>query len=65
MAQGLVLPSGVDSVVIAADPDEPGRKAARDAWFRWRGEGREVRIATPDGSGDFNDLLRMREATHG
>jgi hypothetical protein len=52
-------------VVIAADPDDTGRKAARDAWIRWCSEGREVQIATTDGSDDFNDLLRMREAAHG
>jgi putative DNA primase/helicase len=65
MAAGLVLPPEARRVVIAADPDDAGRKAARDAWIRWRAEGREVQIAMPDGSGDFNDLLRMREAAHG
>jgi phage/plasmid primase-like uncharacterized protein len=65
MAKGLVLPPDARRLIIAADPDEPGRKAARDAWFRLRAEGREVRIAMPDGPGDFNDLLRMREAAHG
>jgi hypothetical protein len=64
MANALVLPPIAHSVVIAADPDEPGRKAAGDAWSRWRAEGRLVRIATPNGSGDFNDLLRMQEAEH-
>ena len=65
LAKGLVLPPDAGRVVIAADPDEPGRVAARDAWIRWRAEGREVRIATPDGDGDFNDLLRTRETAHG
>jgi putative DNA primase/helicase len=65
MAKGLVLPPEARSVVIAADPDAAGRRAARDAWIRWRGEGREVRVALPDGAGDFNDLLRNREAAHG
>ena len=64
LAKGLVLPPGARRVVIAADPDKPGRDAARDAWLRWRAEGREVRIATPDGDGDFNDLLRAREVGH-
>jgi putative DNA primase/helicase len=59
LARSLVLPPEVRRVVIAADPDEEGRKAARAAWFRWRGEGREVRIAIPDREGaDFNDVLR-------
>ena len=61
LARGLVLPPEVLSVTIAADPDPPGVKAARDAARRWRCEGRKVRIATPDVPGcDFNDLL-MRE----
>ncbi len=57
MAKGLALPPEARRVVIAADPDAPGRIAARDAWLRWTTEGREVRIATPDGAGDFNDLI--------
>jgi phage/plasmid primase-like uncharacterized protein len=65
MAKGLVLPPEARRVVIAVDPDDAGRKAARDAWIRWRGEGRTVRVALPDGAGDFNDLLRKREAVHG
>ncbi len=53
-----MLPREVRKVVIAADPDRTGREAAREAWIRWRGEGREVRIAVPDQEGrDFNDLI--------
>ena len=58
LAKGLLLPPEARSVVIAADPDEAGRAAARDAWLRWKAEGRDVRIATPAGKDDFNDLLR-------
>jgi putative DNA primase/helicase len=65
VAKALVLPPEARRVVIAADPDDAGRKAARDAWIRWRAEGREVRVAVPDGAGDFNDLLRNREAARG
>ena len=67
MARGLVLPTEARRVVIAADPDEAGQCAARDAWLRWNEEGRSVRIATPDRPGDFNDLflLRAREAGNG
>ena len=55
---GLVLPEAVRSVVIAADSDVPGERAATDAAARWRAEGRRVRIARPDPErGDFNDLF--------
>jgi putative DNA primase/helicase len=64
LGKGLVLPPEARRVMIAMDPGEPGRDAARDAWFRWRSEGRHVRIAVPDGPGDFNDLLTAREAGH-
>ncbi len=65
LAKGLILPREVRRVVIASDPDTEGRKAARAAWFRWRGEGREVRIALPERDGcDFNDLLIARETAH-
>jgi phage/plasmid primase-like uncharacterized protein len=64
MANGLVLPPAAQSVVIAADPDDAGRTAAGQAWHRWRAEGRQVRIATPDSSGDFNDLLIARRVSH-
>ena len=63
LGAGLVLPREVRRVRIAADPGEPGRKAARDAWFRWKAEGRDVTIATPTGDGDFNDVL-CREVSH-
>ncbi len=63
MAKGLLLPPEAQRVVIAADPDQPGRIAARDAWLRWTAEGRSVRIAMPNDTGDFNDLLRG-EARH-
>ena len=63
LAAGVLLPPEVRRVVIAADPDAAGRNAARDAWTRWTAEGREVRIALPDGAGDFNDLIRG-EAQH-
>ncbi len=64
LADGLVLPPEVRSVVIAADPDSAGQKAAGEAWHRWRAQGRLVRLATPDGVGDFNDVLRARETAH-
>jgi putative DNA primase/helicase len=64
--KALVLPPEVRKVVIACDNDRSGRQAATAAWFRWRAEGREVEIATPDKEGsDFNDILLAREAAHG
>ena len=59
LAQGLVLPAEVRRVVIAADADPPGERAAQQAALRWQREGRTVHIARPDKAGcDFNDLLR-------
>ena len=54
----VALPDQVRTVILAADGDAPGRAAARDAFIRFRAEGREadVRIA-PDGH-DFNDVLQ-------
>jgi phage/plasmid primase-like uncharacterized protein len=70
LAHGLALPEAVRRVVIAADRDAPdaqgrcaGQDAGRAAWFRFRREGRAVRIVMPDeGRGDFNDVLLAREA---
>ena len=61
LAKGLLLPRDARSVVVAADPDLAGEQAATAAALRWSAEGRTVRIARPDGPGDFNDLLLMRE----
>jgi phage/plasmid primase-like uncharacterized protein len=53
-------------VVIAADLDPPGLRAAHVAGRRWRTEGRSVRIAKPDRPGeDFNDLLCARMTREG
>jgi putative DNA primase/helicase len=60
LARGLALPSEVRRLVVAADPDPEGERAAVSAALRWRAEGRSVRIARPTGAGDFNDLLRKR-----
>jgi putative DNA primase/helicase len=63
LARALILPEKVRAVVIAADADGPGRRAADEAARRWRAEGRRVRVATPDLPGqDFNDLLLARGA---
>ena len=70
LERDLVLPAEARAVVIAADPDPPGERAARAGAARWQAEGRRVRIARPNRPGvDFNDLLRSRvgaaEVSHG
>jgi phage/plasmid primase-like uncharacterized protein len=47
-------------IVICADPDAAGQKAAYFAAEKWTLEGRVVRIATPPDNRDFNDLLRQK-----
>ena len=66
LAKGLVLPPEARCLVIAADPEDAGRNAARAAWLRWKAEGRDVQIALPDHEGcDFNDVLLARDGRHG
>jgi putative DNA primase/helicase len=46
-------------VIIFADHDAVGIRAAEAAIYRWHGEGRVVRLARPSTPGtDFNDVLR-------
>jgi hypothetical protein len=53
----LDLPDSVREVIVLADGDDPGEKAAREAALRWFREGRRVRIARPPRGMDFNDML--------
>jgi hypothetical protein len=55
--RALDLPHEVRDVIVLADGDEPGEEAARDCAWRWRREGRRVRIARPPQGMDFNDVL--------
>ena len=55
----IILPPEVETVIIAADGDEPGEKAAQEAARRFIAEGRMVKIARPPRGMDFNDLLQM------
>jgi hypothetical protein len=61
LGKSLLLPLEARSVVIAADPDPAGERAAAAAALRWSAERRTVQIARPTGEGDFNDLLLTRE----
>ena len=64
--RALDLPRDVRDVIVLADGDDPGEAAAQDCTWRWKREGRRVRIARPPRSMDFNDLLlsapRIEEA---
>jgi hypothetical protein len=51
------LPHAVRDVIVLADGDDPGEAAAQDCAWRWKREGRRVRIARPPQGMDFNDLL--------
>ena len=55
--RALDLPREVRDVIILADGDDPGEAAAQDCAWRWKREGRRVRIARPPQGMDFNDLL--------
>ena len=61
----LDLPSTVREVIVLADGDDPGEAAAQDCAWRWKREGRHVRIARPPQGMDFNDLLMERAARFG
>jgi hypothetical protein len=58
--RSLDLPREVRDVIVLADGDDPGEAAARDCAWRWKREGRRVRIARPPRGMDFNDLLLLR-----
>ena len=57
--RSVILPPEVETVVVAADGDAPGEKAAQEAARRFIAEGRKVKIARPPQGMDFNDLLQM------
>jgi putative DNA primase/helicase len=58
--RALDLPDDVRDVIVLADGDEPGEAAARACAWRWKREGRHVRIAHPPQGLDFNDMLMGR-----
>jgi putative DNA primase/helicase len=61
----LDLPRPIRDVIILADGDEPGERAAQDAAQRWNRQGRRVRIARAPSGLDFNDLLLGRARQDG
>jgi putative DNA primase/helicase len=58
--RALDLPRDARDVIVLADGDEPGEAAASECAWRWKREGRHVRIARPPQGTDFNDLLLGR-----
>ncbi len=55
--RSLELPSSVTRVLLLADGDETGIKAAIASGRRWKSQGRRVQIAQAPPGKDFNDLL--------
>ena len=55
--RALDLPEDVRDVIVLADGDDAGEAAARDCAWRWKREGRRMRIARPPQGMDFNDLI--------
>jgi hypothetical protein len=55
--RALDLPDDVRNVIVLADGDDAGEAAAQDCAWRWKREGRRVRIARPPHGLDFNDML--------
>jgi putative DNA primase/helicase len=53
-------PREVRDIIVLADGDDPGEAAAQDCAWRWKREGRRVRIARPPQGTDFNDPLMRR-----
>jgi putative DNA primase/helicase len=53
----LELPDAVREVIVLADGDDLGEAAAQECAWRWKLDGRRVRIARPPQGMDFNDLL--------
>jgi hypothetical protein len=58
--RALNLPDDVRNVIVLADGDDAGEAAARHCAWRWKHEGRCVRIARPPHGLDFNDMLMGR-----
>ena len=55
----VILPPTVRDILIAADGDPVGERAAQAAAERFLMEGRQARIARPPADMDFNDVLQQ------
>ena len=59
LARSMILPPEIRAIVIVADHDAPGLRAAEEAALRWRDEGRSVRIIRAARPGaDAADVLK-------
>lgn len=63
--RALVLPDHERDIVILADGDAAGERAAMNASRRWAGEGRRTCVARPPAGMDFNDMLIACEPSCG
>lgn len=58
---GLILPPDVQEIIIAADNDTEGIKAAKEAAQIWAQQGYRVKVLPPEEDGqDWNDVLIQR-----
>ena len=58
--RALDLPVAVREVIVLVDGDDPGEAAASASAWRWKRQGRRVRLARAPRGLDFNDLLLGR-----
>jgi len=56
MVAGMILPLTIRNVVVVADADEPGMKAAGKAYAAFTGQGRYIRVVRPIGAKDAAEL---------
>jgi hypothetical protein len=54
------VPETVEQIIIFADADEAGFKAAREAWGRFKEDGKQVNIITPENTKDFTATMEKR-----
>jgi DNA primase len=57
MIKSMVLPKAIANVVIVADADEAGMKAAREAYAEFKSQGRNVRVVRPIAAKDPAEIV--------